>query len=245
MSALVFGIQCFSNKVEEIDIIRSESCEMGPNSKTDNREGLYGRRESGFAILILLVAVAILMLLYFVDISAVFGPSRGGTKRVAVERPWFEEDRIVAADAEVKLSRRPKPLVDEPVEIRAAVSRDGQDRGELLIEFDVDGRVRCEWSCEYAHGDRAYSYSAESAGNIDAKKKFVKDGTADKSQLYFITKGGYERVTAGAGNVEGPAVEKGVFYVTGWLSPDHLAVGKITITTDRTWLGVYEYSGTP
>ena len=220
---------------------------MGPNSKTDNREGLYGRRESGFAILIVLVAVAILMLLYFVNISTIFNPSRGGTKRAAVERPWFEEDRIVAADAEVKLSRRPKPLVDEPVEIRAAVKRDEQDRGEMLIEFDVDGRVRCEWSCEYVHGDRSYSYSAESAGNIDAKKKFIRDGdgAADKSQLYFITKGRYERVTAGAGNVEGPSLEKGVFYVTGWLSPEHSATGKITITTDRTWLGVYEFSGAP
>ncbi len=144
------------------------------------------------------------------------------------------------------MPKPPKPQLDEPVKLTAAVTREGDDRGQLIIEFADDGSVTTFWSCEYAQADRYYAYTAESAGNIDVSKEYLDKEIADVSKLYFITKGQYEKTIQ---KLQTPPLqmdsEKGTIYVTGWLGADYGGQGKITITTDQTWSIDYEWRSIP
>jgi len=199
------------------------------------------RNRAGFAILMLLVVVAILMILYFIDFSAVFRIDRQLIKSSALQnKPWLEEDRILPVDALADLPKPPKPQLDEPVEIRAAVTRNAEQRGELKLEFTTKGVVTGSWQYKYSHENQDYAFEANIAGNIDVSKTFTKKKQADKSLLYFITKGQYSQITYNR-KTGRAKTEEGLAYVTGWLWPDYTAKGLITITTDKTWAADYNW----
>ena len=138
------------------------------------------RSPNGFAALAILVAFAILLLLYFLDITAIFKPvSRAVKSASPVNRPWLEESRILGPDKLIKLPKPPKPQLDEPIVLTATVTRDGQDRGEVTIEFNTAGEVSGSWGCEYTHEERHCRIDADFAGNIDISKTFTNKKTTD------------------------------------------------------------------
>jgi len=192
----------------------------------------------GFAVLLLLVAIAILALLYVIQMDAFFGPVAPGGRTLAEHRPWLEEDRIVPSDQLIRPPQPPKPAINEPLMLNARVQLDESDRGTATLKFAVSGEVSGTWYCEYSHDDRNYRFDASFAGNIDVTKTYSEGETTDDSQLYFITKGTYKQT---AYNIkEGTATsEEGLIYVTGWLHTDYSVSGLITITTDRTWSATY------
>ena len=209
--------------------------------------GRYHR--GGFVLLLVLAAVAILMLLYFIDINALFGPSIPLKERSARHRPWLEEDRIVPADRLIKPPGPPKPELNEPIHLTAPVFLDDSKRGTVALDLTIAGEVSGSWHCEYSHDNRDYSFDAAFTGNIDITKTYSKGETTDKpspsegldkSKLYFITKGNYTQTVY---NVEADSEtsEQGLVYVTGWLGPDYSAEGLITITTDKTWSATYAW----
>ena len=200
----------------------------------------------GSVLLVILFAIVILLLVYYIDVSTIFGPSLPRKTYKPQSRPWLEEDRILSAEKLIKLPKPPKPQLEEAVKLTAAVTRDGDERGRIIIEFADDGRVKTYWSCEYAQAQRHYAYTAESAGNIDVSKEYMENEIADASKLYFITKGQYEKTIQ---KLQTPPLpmdsEAGTIYVTGWLGPDYSGHGKITITTDQTWSIDYEWRTIP
>ncbi|MGI6273187.1 MAG: hypothetical protein ACOYLD_12625, partial [Anaerohalosphaeraceae bacterium] len=188
-----------------------------------------------------LVAVAILMVLYFLDVHRIFGPGLSGRSSVPESRPWLEEDLIKGPGEEIRMPKAPKPQLDEQREITAAVSREGAERGTMELTFGADGRVRGTWGCAYRHGNQDYTYDSSFAGNIDAKKVFVSaEGTKDKSLLYFIARGPYTQRMTNVNNGQ-TTTEEGTIWVTGWLGADYSARGLITITTDNTWSVTYDW----
>jgi len=198
----------------------------------------YGCCRRGVVVLLLLVAIAILAILYVIQMDAFFGPVAPGGRARAEHRPWLEEDRIVPADQLIKPPQPPKPAISEPLTLNARVQLDESDRGTAILKFAVSGEVSGTWYCEYSHDDRDYRFDASFAGNIDVSKTYSEGETPDDSQLYFITKGTYKQT---AYNIkEGTATsEEGLIYVTGWLHTDYSVSGLITITTDRTWSATY------
>jgi hypothetical protein len=198
------------------------------------------RHSGGFALIIILVAMAILLLLYFTQIDVLFEPASPGKSTRTEHRPWLEEDRIVPGDKLIKPPRPPRPKLNEPITLTAPVFLDDSRRGIITVGFTAVGEVGGSWGCEYSHGNRDYALDAVFTGNIDITKTYSEGGTTDKSKLYFITKGNY---TQTAYNVEVGAKtsEQGLVYVTGWLAPDHSAEGLITITTDKTWSATYAW----
>jgi len=208
------------------------------------------KKNSGFAIVIVLAALVILMLLYFIDIKALFGPSLNAKKGSAPQsRPWLEEDLILGPDKLITLPKPPKPSLDEALTITAFVSRGEDERGEMVLEFNTQGEVSGSWSCEYSHDQKDYSIEAAFAGNIDVEKTYYripptratrKPQDPDDSMLYFITKGEYTQKDYN--NETGRLTEtQGLIYITGWLSPDCSADGLITITTDKKWSETYNW----
>jgi len=216
---------------------------MRPNCSANLRRRLY---RQGSVLLAILLAMVILMLVYYIDVTTIFGPSLPRKTDKPQSRPWLEEERIVSAEKLITMPKPPKPQLDEPVKLNAAVTREGDDRGLLIIEFADDGSVKTYWFCEYVQTDRYYAYSAQTAGNIDVSKEYMNNEIFDASKLYFITKGQYKKAIQ---KTETPArpidSEEGTIYVTGWLGADYSGHGKITITTDETWSIDYVWRSMP
>jgi type II secretory pathway pseudopilin PulG len=205
--------------------------------KKGSRGGWHSR---GFVLLLVLVAIAILAILYVMQMETFFGPVAPSGQSTAKHKPWLEEGRIVPSDKLIKLPRPPRLELNKPLTVTARVRLNESERGTVILDFTVVGEVAGTWYCEYSHDNRNYMFDAAFAGNVDVTKTYSKGKNPDESKLYFITKGNYTQTVY---NVEtgSETTEQGLVYVTGWLSPDHSAEGLITITTDKTWSAAYAW----
>jgi hypothetical protein len=183
------------------------------------------------------------MALYFIDVKTIFHPA-GKSARSGEVLPWNEEDLIVAKDKAIELPKPPKPALDRFESFTANVMREGQERGTLEIRVFEDGRVAGSWDCEFTQDNREANFSADFKGNIDIDKTYQNESGKQPSWLYFITKGNYIESIYNTKTTQG-GVNGGTVYVTGWLKPDGNASGTLTITTDKKWSGVYEWSTEP
>jgi hypothetical protein len=197
-------------------------------------------KQKGFALLIVLVAVVILMMLTFVQIDTLFGPGLRSQPAGIEEHPWVLENLLVEEGQEIKLPRSPKLLLNEPVHLTAPVHRNEEKRGTLDLTIDTDGRILGQWECTYEQTGTEYKINAEMNGNIDVKRTFRDEQGKDKSRLFFIARGGYMKTpldeTAAGG-------ERGIAWLTGWIGPDRRVLGHVTITTNREWAAAYEFEG--
>ncbi len=197
------------------------------------------RKNNGFAVLIILVAVAILMLLTFVQINTLFGPGLPTERAGIEEHPWVLEELLVAGGEDVKLPRRRQLQLNEPFSIAAPVSRNNTERGEMAVAFNTDGRIGANWHCRYEQAGAEYRVDAQASGNIDIKRTYRDEAGKDKSRLFFIARGRYTKTpldkTAGMGG------EKGQAWLTGWIGPDRSIRGYVTLTTDQQWAAAYAF----
>ncbi len=191
-------------------------------------------------MLVVLMAIVIGMLIYYMSISTIFAPSVNRGK-ATTSRPWLDEERILGADKIIAMPKPPRPTITEPINLVAAVIRNDADRGTMTLGFDVDGTVKGNWRCQYSHDEQDYAYDSEFAGNIDVDVAYAsEDGKKNKSLLYFITKGRYTQQSTNTATQK-QTQQEGEIYVTGYLAPDHSATGLITITTDRKWSVTYDW----
>ena len=197
-------------------------------------------RRSGFAILIVLVAAAILMLLYFVQIDAFFGPGLPSQPAGIEQHPWILENLLVPDGQDIKLPRSPKPELNESFSVPARVRRNNSERGTVTISFDTNGRIMARWQCVYEQSGQSYQIDADMSGNIDTKRTYKNEQGKDKSRLFCIAKGRY--VKKPLGGETGFGGEKGACWLTGWLGAGRQMEGYITITTDQTWAAAYPFS---
>jgi hypothetical protein len=188
----------------------------------------------------LVLAIAVLLMLYFLSTSAIFKPSRIPRQARPENRPWLEEERILAAGEIIDLPDPPKPELNENITITASVLLNGQERGQLDLDFDTQGRVNGFWECSFLQDDKRRNFEAESQGNIDVTKTYIDKEKEDTSLLYFITKGTFtetvDNIKTGQTTSNG-----GIIYMTGYLNPEYDAFGQITITTDKSWSVNYEF----
>jgi hypothetical protein len=196
-------------------------------------------RYRGYAILIVLIAVAILMLLYFVQMDTLFRPGRPTQPTGIEERPWLLEDRLIPERQGVAIPSPPKPALNESFEITAPVSRNEAPRGQVVIAFGTDGRLVARWECGWTEEKRDNRIEASMKGNIDVGRTYEDAGGKDKSRLFFIAKGSYLKTTVVP--KIGVTQEQGTAYLLGWLRPDRSAVGYVTITTDQKWAAAYAF----
>ena len=141
-------------------------------------------------------------------------------------------------DQLIKPPQPPKPALNEPLALTAAVKIDESERGTAMLEFAISGEVRGTWYSEYSNEDRDYTMEATFAGNIDTDKAYSEGEAVDESKLYFITKGAYKQ-TAYNAEAGTKTLDEGLVYVTGWLGADYSVSGLITITTDKAWSATY------
>lgn len=194
-------------------------------------------KRNGYALLIVLIAAAILLLLFATQMKTLFVP-RGVKRATGIEqRPWLLEELLVPAGETIKAPRSPKPTLEASFVLGADVQRDGIERGTAEIAFEPDGRIRAVWETEYVSNENTHAITAEMSGNVSVKQTYEGPDGADKSRLFLIGKGTYQKTTTGA-----DGDEEGVAWLVGWLRPDYSAVGHITLTTNRKWAAVYDWT---
>ena len=197
-------------------------------------------KQNGFAILIILIAVVILMLLYFVQIDTFFSPGLAPAPVGIEQHPWILEDLLVPEGQEIKRARSPKLTLEEPFTLTAPVSRNENNRGTVEISFEANGRILALWKCTYEQDGIDYQIDARMKGNIDVKRTFQDENGGDKSRLFFIARGGYTKAPVNEAVETGS--EKGTCWLTGWICPDRTIEGHATITQNEKWAAAYTFS---
>ncbi len=201
-------------------------------------------KNKGFAaILGLLVVLVIAMMLYFMDIQAIFGPSRQYAQRPTQEedRPWLMEEMLIAEDQTVPPPHRGQPQLLEAINLQGNVQRNNAPRGSVKIILGKDCRVNADWSTTYNEDKKIRTLYSQMKGNIVPDKVYSDDNGSDKSRLYFFAKGTYSENIQSSDKAT-TRKENGTAYIMGWLRPDHSAEGTITITTDQSWSALYPFS---
>lgn len=198
----------------------------------------------GFAaILGLLIVIAIAMMVYFMDLKAIFGPSRQYMERPAAmeDHPWHLEDLLIDPDKNVPSPRKGQPELLEPIQIIAPVQRNDAPRGQVTLSFGKDCRVAADWAAQYESDKKAITLDSHLTGNVVPSKEYSDvQGNTDKTRLFFIAKGPYTQTT----RLPDKTIqsEQGTAYLLGWLHTDNTVAGTLTITTDQTWSAQYPFA---
>ncbi|MCE5184765.1 MAG: hypothetical protein LLF76_01400 [Planctomycetaceae bacterium] len=201
------------------------------------------RKANGFALLIVLAAIAIMMLVYVIQMDTLFRPAPSHRPVEMQRQPWAHENLLIPAEKTVKKPKAPKPLLTEPFEIAGDALRSGEPRGQVKVAFDTGGRIEATWQCQYASDGKTHQFSAQTAGNVNTKLTYEDANGADKTRLFFFSKGDYVHVTQTPET--GTTRETGTAYVLGWLRPDRTAEGFVTITTDQKWSAEFAFQAVP
>jgi hypothetical protein len=184
--------------------------------------------KNGYVMLALLLAVVIMVILYMIDLTAMFGP----TEKIDpyAERPWFEEKRLLnPQDFPIKQTGKGgKVIIENKTILKGLVRREEEKRGDIEIAADANGLIKGHWECAYQYTDSSYANSAEFAGNIDPTKTYQDKTRKNKQPLYFITKGKYQQIKTDIATGNQWTTEETI-YVVGWIHPVR---DKVSLTPD-------------
>jgi hypothetical protein len=194
-----------------------------------NRAGVLKMKKSknrGSALIAIMIVVLIIVMLYMIDLTAMFGPI--DKNRAYEERPWFENQRLLGKEAfPIKQTgKKGKVVINDETVLKGSVQRNNENRGDVEIVIEPNGLAKGHWQCAYEYIDSSYIISADFAGNIDPTKTYENENGKNKQLLYLITKGTYEQIKTDkkTGN-QWPSKE--TIYVVGWINKDYSANGKL------------------
>ena len=189
----------------------------------------------------LLIAILIIAILYMIDLTAMVGHMY--KNRLYAERPWFEEQRLLAKNAfPVKQTGKGgQTIISNETILAGDVKQKEENRGQLEITIEPNGLAKGHWQCEYEYAQSKTSYKiiAELAGNIDPTNKYEDTKGTNKKLLYFITKGIYKQIKTEAGGTQWPSEE--TIYVVGWIDNDYSAKGKLFLMTPEGGNAEYDW----
>ncbi len=116
------------------------------------------------------------------------------------------------------------------------VSLDDEPRGEIKIMISPDGDVSGTWEGSYYNKSNVnFDIMGGSFSGMTCPAKTYRDENGqDTSKLYFITKG---KFLIAQSNFKKGTVKHmgGDIYVTGWITRDYAAAGKITLTSNEKY----------
>jgi hypothetical protein len=189
-------------------------------------------KNRGFLLIGLLVVVLIIVMLYMIDLTSIFGPI--DKNRAFEERPWFQEQRLLDKNTFPlkQTGKNGKVVINDETVLKGIVQRKDENRGNLEIVIEPNGRATGRWQCKYEYTDSSYAISAEFKGNIDPTKTYQNENGKNPQLLYFITKGKYQQIKTDkkTGN-QWPI--KQIIYVVGWVDKDYSAKGKLFLMADN------------
>lgn len=168
----------------------------------------------GFAMLVVLLAVAIIAVLYFVDVRAVFQVR----EPVDPGAQWLAGGRIIEK-GRIPLPQPPQPSLEQFAGKSAPIRQYGDERGTLEVRVAEDGKVSGVWNATYFVGDIEYTVQATAEGNVDAERVYEGEGGRDPSRLLIVGKGTFTRKGYNS-RISRSDDSQGRAYLNGWLTPD-------------------------
>ncbi|PKL45384.1 MAG: hypothetical protein CVV39_08025 [Planctomycetes bacterium HGW-Planctomycetes-1] len=189
-------------------------------------------KNRGFALIAITIAVLIIVMLYMINLTSMFGPI--DKNRAYEERPWFEEQRLIGKEAFpiVQTGKKGKVVIKDSTILKGIVQRKEENRGELEIVIEPNGLATGHWQCAYEYTDSSYTISAQFKGNIDPTKIYQNENEKNPQLLYLIAKGKYEQIRTDKKTFnQWPT--KQTIYVVGWLDKDYSAKGKLFLMADN------------
>jgi hypothetical protein len=149
------------------------------------------KTRNGYALLLMLLFVVIVGCFLYVGNPALLFQKETQKDPSGELLPWKEENRLVANGHPVKMPSSAQPPLAGMIGYKSYPKENDEDRGEILVLIDTDGKVKGNWSGDFREGsDISYSVLAGSFNcNIDPSKVYLDASGQDPSKLYFIAKG--------------------------------------------------------
>jgi hypothetical protein len=191
----------------------------------------------GYILLIMILLVIVLGAAVWFNPTGFF--DKGGK-----EHPWNQLGRIVPKGKDVPQPKEGQVKIATNMMLTAKCDEDGQERGQVAVGIGPDGRVQGMWGADYyPKKDLRYEVvMGRFEGNIDPKYVYKDDLGKDPSKLHIITKGPFMIMETKEESGRMRTV-KGRLYVIGWISPDYMLEGKVTITSDNKNYFEYGFRG--
>ena len=204
---------------------------------------------SGYAILMLLVVVAIGMIIYWIDINALFGrlPESVDPSSSHEVLPWEKKESLLKRGQEPDTNiSEGQPVIDRDIFIEATVEQ-SNTTGDFIVTISPDGKVAGGWYADYNKGTNPrmnYVMNAKFRGNVDPTAVFFDENGEDPTKLFFIAKG---EISILASNFDGGGIQNSIqnIWVTGWLDPDYKAKGEMTLVTGRNTYQTFNWKSVP
>jgi len=199
------------------------------------------RKNSGYALIILLVIIGLGVLVFVLQKTGVLarGPKDPNAEGIM---PWAECKIREAKQEQSSSAEQPQinPMQFDG-SVWAAGSR-GEPRGEIEIYLSGES-VGGSWGGGY-HGSDNKQYDitgSEFSGKFYPDKKYVDpNGNEDGSKRYFLCKGNFQMQQTGEQFV---AVLTGEIYVRGWVGEDKIVSGNVFITSNHKDYKEFEFRG--
>ena len=199
------------------------------------------RQNRGFGVLIVLMAIAIMMLLYLLEFKGLESRQIHSNKPLpGTEMPWQEEWRLRQSglrrpgDAPDMPASPLQPKIIIPQRLTAEAREQDEPRGQVNLVIEPSGGVSGSWSGRYESEGGKASYEILQ-GTLEGNTDNTKSGS-DPSQLFFIAAGRYRLQAAGR---ETP--REGYLYLTGWLDTNYHATGKLYLTPDKVQATIFTW----
>jgi len=189
-------------------------------------------RHGGFVLIMILAAIAILAMLYFVDVRTVFHSNGPATP----QSHWLDGGQLITK-GKIPRPRPPRPPLDQFANQTASIRQFNDERGTLEISVSEDGRVSSTWNTNYKVGDIEYRVNASTEGNVDISRTF--EGQPEWLMIVGegrFTKQGYNSRTSRGESAEGRA------FLSGWLKPDGHGEGKFYLVENSNSYETFEWN---
>jgi len=204
----------------------------------------YAAKNKGFALLFLLLGVIVMIVGYYLVMNPKpNSDSLQAQKQEPEKYPWVEKNRIKQKTEDIRKPEPEQPQIEKAIIYRAAVKKDNDKRGVVLIKVDPTGLVEVRWGGSYMTAKPRMEFqviSSSATGNIDPSKIYEDEVNIDYEKLYIITKGRFSILET---NYENGKVRKtsGLLYLTGWLDKKQQIKGYVSITSDKNNVKVFDY----
>ncbi len=216
---------------------------------TTHTYSILEKYRRGYALLLVLLAIAIVGAIYVFQFSFGSVHEIGKEGESEIEPPWRQWDKLYK---QVELKEQPlgelrplHPELPENLFFEGHCMRNGERCGKIAINVSNDKSVNASWGGEFrVTKDVEFQVMAcqLSKGMIDPDHVYEKNGVKDPSKLFFICKGNFSIVEYNYDNSRTRHIG-GEAYVRGWLDPEHNVDGDLIISSDHKNFYRYTFAG--
>lgn len=186
----------------------------------------------GSILILVLAAIAILAMLYFVDVKTIFHSSGPTTP----QSHWLDGGKLITR-GKIPLPTPPRPSLEQFADRSAFIRQFNDDRGMLKISITEDGKVSGNWNTRYKVGNIDYKVSASTEGNVDVSRTLEEH----PDWLMIVGEGRFTKEEQNS-RISRNETKEGRAFLNGWLKPDGHGEGKFYLVQSSNSYETFEWT---